>query len=157
MKYIHIMYESHISKKLPPEKFSLKQNLFKTILDILYNFVINNFNNAIFVLQSDFLNNFEFLNDIQLQESIDFVNATLNTIALFKRNIPNETNLLHFIKVAVLKSSDLDILNSILKVLETCVKVVKFHDELKVQKKIMRILKIIFNYHLIIKNYFITM
>ena len=57
----------------------------------------------------------------------------------------------------VLKSSDLDILNSILKVLETCVKVVKFHDELKVQKKIMRILKIIFNYHLIIKNYFITM
>ena len=157
MKYIHIMYESHISKKLPPEKFIIKQNLFKTILDILYNFVINNFNNAIFVLQSDFLNNFEFLNDIQLQESIDFINATLNTIALFKRNIPHETNLLHFIKVAVLKSSDLEILNSILKVLETCVRVVKFHNELKVHKKIMKIMKIIFNYHLIIKNYFTTL
>ena len=157
MKYIHIVYYNHISKKNPPEKFFIKQSIFRIIMEILYHFILNSPENSFFLLQSDFTSNFELLNEGQLVEALCLISTALSFIAKSKRKINNDTNLTHLLKIAVLKSNNQEILNESLKILQTMVKEVKFLNETKMKKKVMRLLKIIFNYHLTFKNYFILM
>ena len=157
MKFIHILYYDHISKKNPPEKFFIKQSIFRIIMEILYHFTLNSPENSFFLLQSDFTSNFELLNEGQLVEALCLINTCLVFIGNSKRTINNNTNLSHLLKISILKSYNQEVLNEALKVLQTMVKYVEFIDEIKMRKKVMKILKIIFNYHLTFKNYFILM
>ena len=157
VKYIHVMYFSHIAKKLPPEKFMIKSQIFKKIMEMFYNFIYNCPENSIFLLQSTFTTNFELLNDEQLLQSISLINTALENISKSKRDITDEHNLLHLIKVALLKSSKLEILGEILKALRISSLSVNFFNYEKVKKSIMKLCKIIFNYHITVINYFILM
>ena len=157
MKYIHILYYDHISKKNPPETFVIKQSIYRMMMEILYHFILNSPENSFFLLQSDFTSNFELLNDAQLVEALALINCALEFIANSKREITNDSNLTHLIKIAILKSSNQEILNELLKVLQTMLLTVNFSDEKKMKKKVMKMCKIIFNYHLTFKNYFILM
>ena len=151
------MFFSHIAKKLPPEKFFLKTQVFKKIMEMFYNFIYNCPENSIFLLQSTFTTNFELLNDEQLLQSISLINTALENISKSKRDITDEHNLLHLIKVALLKSSKLEILGEILKALRISSLSVNFFNYEKVKKSIMKLCKIIFNYHYTVKNYFTLM
>ena len=157
IKYIHCMYLSHYSKKNPPETFMVKPQIFKKIMEIFYNFIYNSPENSFFILQSDFMTNFELLNDEQLLQSISLINTALENIALSKRDLINGRNLLHFLKVAILKSSKTEILGEILKALRTLTSSVNCFNILYFNQKIIKLCKIIFNYHKLIKNYFILM
>ena len=157
VKYIHIMYFSHIAKKYPPEKFMIKSQIFKKIMEMFYNFIYNSPENSIFLLQSTFTTNFELLNDEQLLQAISLINTALENIAKSKRDITDEYNLFHLIKVALLKSSKLEILGEILKALRICSLSVNFINFEHVKKITMKFCKIIFNYHITVKNYFILM
>ena len=129
MKYIHILYYDHISKKNPPEKFFIKQSIFRIIMEILYHFTLNSPENSFFLLQSDFTSNFELLNEGQLVEALCLINTCLVFIGNSKRTINNNTNLSHLLKIAILKSYNQEVLNEALKVLQTMVKNVEFIDE----------------------------
>ena len=157
IKYIHCMFLNHISKKLPQEKFMIKPQIFKKIMEICYNFIYNCPENSFFILQSDFTNNFELLNDEQLFQALSIVNISLENISKSKRDLTNGRNLLHFLKVAILKSSKNEIIGEILKTLRTLSTSVNCFDLPSINKKIMNLCKIIFNYHKIIKNYFTLM
>ena len=157
IKFIHCMYLSHISKKNPPEKFMVKSQVFKKIMEICYNFIYNCPENSFFILQSDFTTNFELLNDDQLLQAISLINISLENIAKCKRDLINGRNLLHFLKVAVLKSSKNQIIGEVLKTLRTLTSSVNCFGLLNINRKILKLCKIIFNYHKIIKNYFTLM
>ena len=157
IKYIHVMFFSHIAKKLPPEKFFIKTQVFKKIMEMFYNFIYNCPENSIFLLQSIFTTNFELLNDDQLLQAISLIYTALENIAKSKRDIAHEYNLFHLIKVALLKSSKLEILGEILKVLRIISLSVNCINYVQVHKKSMKLCKIIFNYHITVKNYFTLM
>ena len=157
IKYIHVMYFSHIAKKQAPEKFMIKTQIFKKIMEMFYNFIFNCPENSMFLLQSNFTSNFELLNDDQLLQAISLIYTALENIAKSKRDITNEYNLFHLIKVALLKSSKLEILGEILKVLRISSLSVNFINYDQVKKKSMKLCKIIFNYHITVKNYFTLM
>ena len=57
------MYYNHVAKKLSQEKFMIKSQIFKKIMEMFYNFIYNCPENSIFLLQSTFTTNFELLND----------------------------------------------------------------------------------------------
>ena len=157
VKYIHVMFFSYIAKKLPPEKFMIKSQVFKKMMEMFYNFIYNSTENSIFLLQSTFTTNFELLNDEQLLQAISLINTALENIAKSKRDIIDEYNLFHFIKVALLKSSKSEILGEILKALRICSLSVNFVNYEHVKKCTMKLCKIIFNYHVTVKNYFTLM
>ena len=157
VKYIHVMYFSYTAKKLPPEKFMLKSQIFKKIMEMFYNFIYNCPENSIFLLQSTFTTNFELLYDEQLLQAISLINTALENIAKSKREVIDEYNLFHFIKVALLKSSKTEILGEILKALRICSTSVNFTNFEHVKKYTMKLCKIIFNYHVTVKNYFTLM
>jgi hypothetical protein len=79
-------------------------------MEIFYSFIYNCPENSFFILQSDFTRNFELLNDDQLLQAVSLINTALQNIAKCKRDLISEKNLLHFFKVAVLKSSKTEIL-----------------------------------------------
>jgi len=157
IKYIHSMFLSNYSKKNPSEKFVVKPQVFKKMMEIFYNFIYNCAENSFFILQSDFMTNFELLNDDQLLQAISLVNTALENIAKSKRDLINGRNLFHFLKVATLKSSKNEIIGEILKTLRTLTSSVNCFDLLTFNKKILKLCKIIFNYHKLIKNYFLLM
>ena len=157
VKYIHVMYLSSYSKKNPPEKFMIKPQVFKDIMEIFYNFIYNCAEASFFILQSDFTRNFELLNDEQLLQAVSLINTALQNIAKCKRDLVSEKNLLHFLKVAVLKSSKIEVLKEILKALRTLAVSVNIFCSTFAHRKILKICKIIFNHHKIIKNYIILM
>ena len=157
VKYIHVMFFSHIAKKFPAEKFFIKSQVFKKMMEMFYNFIYNSAENSIFLLQSTFTTNFELLNDEQLLQAISLINTALENIAKSKRDIIDEYNLFHLIKVALLKSSKLEILGEILKALRICSLSVNFVNYEHVKKCTMKLCKIIFNYHITVKNYFTLM
>ena len=157
VKYIHIMYLSHYSKKNPPEKFMVKPQVFKRIMEVFYNFIYNCPENSFFILQSDFTKNFELLNDDQLLQAISLINTALENISKSKRDLVHGRTLLHFLKVAILKSSKNVILGEILKSLRILSNSVDCFSVLLVNAKILKLCKVIFNYHRIIKNYFTLM
>ena len=157
VKYIHIMYYNHVAKKLSQEKFMIKSQIFKKIMEMFYNFIYNCPENSIFLLQSTFTTNFELLNDEQLLQAISLINTALENSAKSKRDIVDEYNLFHLIKVALLKSSKLEILGEILKALRICSLSVNFINYEHVKKSTIKLCKIIFNYHYTVKNYFTLM
>ena len=157
IKYIHSMYLSHYSKKNPPEKFFVKPQVFKKIMEVFYNFIYNCPENSFFILQSDFTTNLQLLNDEQLLQAISLINTALQNIAKSKRDLINGVNLLHFLKVVILKSSKNAIIGEILKTMRTLALSVNCFSVLNINIKILKLLKIIFNYHTIIKNYFTLM
>ena len=157
IKFIHCMYFSHWSKKNAPEKFLIKPQIFKKIMEVFYNFIYNCPENSFFILQSDFTRNFELLNDDQLFQAISLINTALENIAKSGRDIINGRNLLHFLKVAILKSSKNEIINEILKSLCTLISSVNCFRVLFIKQKTLKLCKIIYNYHTLIKNYFVLM
>ena len=157
VKYIHIMYLCHYSKKYPPEKFMIKTQVFKHIMEIFYNFIYNCPENSFFILQSDFTRNFELLNDDQLLQAVSLINTALQNISNCKRDLVSEKNLLHFLKVAILKSSNNEILKEILKALRTLSVSINCCSATYTHRKILKLSKIIFNHNKIIKNYITLM
>ena len=157
IKFIHCMYLSHISKKIEPEKFLIKPQVFKKIMEAFYNFIYNCPENSFFILQSDFTRNFELLNDDQLFQAVSLINTSLENIGKSGRDLVNGRNLLHFLKVAILKSSKNEIINEILKALRTLTSSVNCFRVLFIKQKTLKLCKIIYNYHKVIKNYFILM
>ena len=84
---------------------------------------------------------YELLNDDQLLQAISLIYTALDNIAKSKRDITNEYNLFHLIKVALLKSSKLEILGEILKVLRISSLSVNFINYDQVKKKSMKLCK----------------
>ena len=156
VKYIHVLYYNHIAKKFPSEQFAVKTSILRKMLEILYNFINNSVDNSMFLLQSDFTSNFELLNDAQLVDALTLVHIALETIKQSKRDVASNTNLIHLIKVAVLKSDNLELLNQILKVMQVACQL-HYTEEDLMKKKMKKICKILFNYHSTIKTYFSSM
>lgn len=156
VKYIHVTYYNFLANKFPSDKFYIKNGILRKILEILYNFINNNVENSLYLLQSDFTTNFELLNGKQLTDALTLVHIALENIQNSRRDVPSETNLVHLLKVSILKSSNIDLLNQILKVLQVACKL-HYTNEDKVNKKFRKICKVMFNYHTIIKSYFSSM
>lgn len=153
MKYFQIIFHYHIAQKYCADEFQLKQSIFQKTIEILSNYINGNVDHCMFILQSDFTTCFELLNNKQLLEALQFVYTVVEIISLSKRDIASNTNLLHFLKVATLKSTDLTILHQILKLLQL-ICFVNFTDELNVKKKIRKICKVVFANNDAIKSYF---
>ena len=89
---------------------------------IFYNgffYIRNSVENSLFFLISDITSSIELLNDTQLFSMLDLVENALQTIYLFSAEITSNTNLLHLLKIAVMKSqNNVQIINKILKIIQ---------------------------------------
>lgn len=138
-KIIQILYNIHCSKK-EKTKFEIEHNLFKKILSISFFFINNNVNNSIFFLISDITSSIELLNDSQLFSMLDIVDNALRFIHLSSAEITVNTNLIHLLKVAVIKSRGcVEIINIILKIIQTIIQI-NFNNEMNTLKKLRKII-----------------
>lgn len=137
-KIIQILYNIHCSKK-EKTKFEIEHNLFKKILSISFFFINNNVDNSIFFLISDITSSIELLNDSQLFSMLDLIDNALRFIHLSSAEITVNTNLIHLLKVAVVKSKGcVEIINIILKIIQTIIQI-NFNNEMNTLKKLRKV------------------
>jgi hypothetical protein len=94
-------------------------------------------------LTSDFLSNIEFLNGEQLFNMLDLVEHCLKTIYLYSAEIQVDSQLIHLLKVSIVKSSNsICLIDKILKIMQIIVKINFIEEQNTVRK--MRKLMIFF-------------
>ena len=135
----HSFSVSNNSKNL----FFMDDEIFHKILKLSYFYINNNLDNCFMFLTSDFLSNIEFLNGEQLFNMLDLVEHCLKTIYLYSAEIQVDSQLIHLLKVSIVKSSNsICLIDKILKIMQIIVKINFIEEQNTVRK--MRKLMIFF-------------
>ena len=143
-KIIQVLYNLHLSQD-KDSKFEIESNLFKKIQSIGFFYIRNSVENSLFFLISDITSSIELLNDTQLFSMLDLVENALQTIYLFSAEITSNTNLLHLLKIAVMKSqNNVQIINKILKIIQIVIHI-NFNNERNTLKKLRKTVMNLYN------------
>ena len=154
-KYINVLYYHHLARKLPQSDFTVKHSLLKKTFELTYTF-LSNADNSVFFLQSDFLSNLSLLNDTQLIYSLTLIRLALSNIATSNYVLPSHSAIFPFITAVLLKSTNYELLNHLLKVL-VLLSTIAFVDASSFLKKARSVCKLLFKHHTAIKAYIAVM
>ena len=113
----------------------MDDEIFHKILKLSYFYINNNLDNCFMFLTSDFLSNIEFLNGEQLFNMLDLVEHCLKTIYLYSAEIQVDSQLIHLLKVSIVKSSNsICLIDKILKIMQIIVKINFIEEQNTVRK-----------------------
>ena len=118
----------------------MDDEIFLKILKLSYFYINNNLDNCSMFLTSDFLSNIEFLNGEQLFNMLDLVEHSLKTIYLYSAEIQVDSQLIHLLKVAIVKSSNsICLIDKILKIMQIILKI-NFLEEQNTLRKMRKLM-----------------
>ena len=121
----------------------MDDEIFHKILKLSYFYINNNLDNCFMFLTSDLLSNIEFLNGEQLFNMLDLVEHCLKTIYLYSAEIQVNSQLIHLLKISIVKSSNsICLIDKILKIMQIIVNINFIEEQNTVRK--MRKLMIFF-------------
>ena len=121
----------------------MDDEIFHKILKLSYFYINNNLDNCFMFLTSDLLSNIEFLNGEQLFNMFDLVEHCLKIIYLYSAEIQVDSQLIHLLKVSIVKSSNsICLIDKILKIMQIIVNINFIEEQNTVRK--MRKLMIFF-------------
>ena len=118
--------------------FSIERSLCQRIIKIAFFFISNNVDNSIYFLMSDITRTIELLNGEQLHGMLDLVQQALITIRYHSVEITINSNLMRLIKVATTKANSVKLIEKVLKIISTILKV-NFNNEQNSLKKLRKI------------------